>query len=43
MSVKHFLTLQDLSSDELNHIIQRAGELKKNPELACPSRVRLWD
>ena len=34
MSVKHFLTLQDLSSDELNHIIQRAGELKKNPELA---------
>jgi len=34
MSVKHFLTLQDLSSDELNHIIQRADELKKNPELA---------
>ena len=34
MSVKHFLTLQDFSSDELNHIIQRAGELKKNPELA---------
>lgn len=34
MSVKHFLTLQDLSSDELNHIIQRAGELKRNPELA---------
>jgi ornithine carbamoyltransferase len=34
MSVKHFLTLQDLSSDELQHIIQRAGELKKNPELA---------
>lgn len=33
MSVKHFLTLQDLSSDELNHIIRRAGELKKNPEL----------
>lgn len=36
MSVKHFLTLQDLSSDELNHIIQRAGELKRNPELAIP-------
>jgi len=34
MSVKHFLTLQDLSSDELNHIIHRAGELKRNPELA---------
>jgi len=34
MSVKHFLTLQDLSSDELKHIIQRAGELKKNPDLA---------
>ena len=34
MSVKHFLTLQDFSGDELNHIIQRAGELKKNPELA---------
>jgi len=36
MSVKHFLTLQDLSSDELKHIIQRAGELKKNPDLAVP-------
>ena len=36
MSVKHFLTLQDLSSDELQHIVQRAGELKKNPELAIP-------
>ncbi len=36
MSVKHFLTLQDLSSDELNHIIQRAGELKQNPQLAVP-------
>lgn len=36
MSVKHFLTLQDLSSDELNHIIQRAGELKKNPDAAIP-------
>lgn len=35
MSVKHFLTLQDLSSNELNHIIQRAGELKKNPALAA--------
>lgn len=34
MSVKHFLTLQDLSSDELDHIIRRAGELKKNPALA---------
>lgn len=36
MSVKHFLTLQDLSSDELQHIIRRAGELKRNPELAIP-------
>ncbi|GJM12564.1 MAG: ornithine carbamoyltransferase, catabolic [Pseudohongiella sp.] len=34
MSVKHFLTLQDFSSDELQHIIQRAGELKQNPEIA---------
>ncbi len=34
MSVKHFLTLQDLSSTELQNIIQRAIELKKNPELA---------
>ena len=34
MTVKHFLTLQDLSSDELSHIIQRAAELKQKPELA---------
>lgn len=34
MSVKHFLTLQDLSSAELRVLIQRAIELKKNPELA---------
>lgn len=33
MRVKHFLTLQDLSSDELRHIIQRAIALKKNPDL----------
>lgn len=38
MSVKHFLTLQDLSRDELNHIIQRAGELKRNPQLAVPQK-----
>ncbi len=34
MSVKHFLTLQDLSRIELQNIIQRAIELKENPELA---------
>jgi len=34
MSVKHFLTLQDFSGDELLAIIHRAIELKKNPELA---------
>lgn len=34
MSVKHFLTLKDLSSDELKQIVQRAGEIKKNPDLA---------
>ena len=43
MSVKHFLTLQDLSSNELNHIIQRAEELKKNPGLAVAQpRKTLW-
>ena len=35
MSVKHFLTLQDLSREELLSIIHRAIELKKNPTLAA--------
>ncbi len=38
MSVKHFLTLQDLASDELLSIIHRAIELKKNPSLATVQR-----
>ncbi|NQV69970.1 MAG: ornithine carbamoyltransferase [Pseudohongiella sp.] len=38
MSVKHFLTLQDLASDELLSIIHRAIELKKNPSLATMQR-----
>ncbi len=40
MSVKHFLTLQDLSSDELRNIIQRAIELKNNPELAIAQQKK---
>ena len=28
MTVRHFLTLRDLSVDELRQLIQRAGELK---------------
>jgi ornithine carbamoyltransferase len=35
MAVKHFLTLQDLSIDELRAVINRAIELKKQPELAA--------
>ena len=33
MSVKHFLTLQDFSGEELLDLIHRAMELKKNPAL----------
>lgn len=40
MSVKHFLTLKDLSSDECRKIIQRASELKKHPELAATAQER---
>lgn len=35
MAVKHFLTLQDLSIDELRAVIDRAIELKNNPALAA--------
>lgn len=40
MSVKHFLTLQDFSSDELLGIIHRAIELKKNPSLASAQPMK---
>jgi ornithine carbamoyltransferase len=33
MATRHFLTLLDLSSDELRHIIKRALALKKSPSL----------
>lgn len=40
MSVKHFLTLQDFSGDELLRIIHRAIELKKNPALASAQQKK---
>lgn len=40
MSVKHFLTLQDFSGDELLGIIHRAIEVKKNPELAAQQQQK---
>ncbi len=30
MALRHFLTLRDLSTLELNRVLQRASELKKN-------------
>ncbi len=35
MAIKHFLTLQDLSSAELQSVIDRAIELKNEPSLAA--------
>ncbi|MFK7864462.1 MAG: ornithine carbamoyltransferase [Pseudohongiellaceae bacterium] len=35
MAIQHFLTLADLSSADLDAIISRAIELKKNPKLAA--------
>lgn len=40
MSVKHFLTLQDFSSEELLSIVHRAIELKKNPQLAATQQLK---
>lgn len=40
MSVKHFLTLQDMSREELLAIIHRAIELKANPELAADQQKK---
>ena len=39
MSTRHFLTLRDLSTDELQHIIQRAIELKKQRQQNTPHRT----
>ncbi|MEQ8955326.1 MAG: ornithine carbamoyltransferase [Gammaproteobacteria bacterium] len=38
MAQQHFLTLQDIPSKDLLAIIQRASELKKQPELATSQR-----
>ena len=38
MSIKHFLTLLDLSGDQLRELMARAGELPRDKTIVCICR-----